>query len=423
LETFDLLVSTWSNRVPSIKNIDSERMALHENARRLGKMATFPDISLIIENKIRAFICFRLMLEEFGTLQIYGEAFGRDLCHKIFGSDPLVMLFMPTTQKQRLLICGETGTGKELLASLIGTTLSTFDSQAPKVYARNAAAFSEHLLDSELFGHLKGSFTGAIKNSPGILGNMIDGQSLFLDEITECGPSLQAKLLRVLQSGEYTPVGATKPSHRNFHLVAATNRAISDLKIGSGIRLDLYFRLTHRPPIVVPRLESLMSNPQQRPRLLAHLLSFVRNKELGWNLGMGATTPLLRQEAGLQEQLINEREKKLIRAVIAELSDYKWPGNLRECSALMERLLFERPENYERICRETRAGAVAPLPNHDVSWSPPEHGLRKLLEEVECREYAMALKNSKGSIQEAARVLLVTRQTASRRIRHFKLGE
>lgn len=204
-----------------------------------------------------------------------------------------------------VLITGESGTGKELIAKSIHNQSQRKNN--PFV-AINCGAIPMELLESELFGHAKGAFTGAISNRIGRF-EMADGGTLFLDEIGDMHPSLQVKLLRVLQEKSFEPVGSTKSIQVNVRVIAATNVNLEKAVTDGKFREDLYYRL-NVIPIHIP---SLRERVEDIPLLLNHFLK---------NFNRGS----LKQITGFCDQ------------VIQQLSSYPWPGNIRELENLVERI-------------------------------------------------------------------------------------
>ena len=207
-----------------------------------------------------------------------------------------------------VLIEGETGTGKELIAAAVHYRSRRRD----KLFvAQNCAALAESLLESELFGHKKGSFTGAVDEKKGLF-EIADGGTLFLDEITETPMSLQSKLLRALQEGEIRPVGATTPKHVNVRIVAATNRNLEEEVARGRFREDLYYRLKVFPI----RLPPLRERRDDIPLIAGHFLARYCD-EIGKPIG------------GFSQQAM-----ELMLA-------YNWPGNVRELQNEVQRLVIQ----------------------------------------------------------------------------------
>ena len=205
-----------------------------------------------------------------------------------------------------VLIQGENGTGKELIARAIHYNSPRKDSQFVTV---NCSAFNENLLDSELFGHVKGSFTGAIKDKKGLF-EAADKGTLFLDEIGDMPPSMQVKLLRVIQEGTLTPVGGLEPRKVDVRVVAATNKDLKEMVEDGTFREDLYYRINVINLVVPPlrdRKEDIMV-------LVDHFLS-----------------------RGCKEK--NIPIKQFAKRTLEKAFDYPWPGNIRELENEVERLI------------------------------------------------------------------------------------
>jgi transcriptional regulator with GAF, ATPase, and Fis domain len=202
-----------------------------------------------------------------------------------------------------VLVEGETGTGKELVARMLHYWSTR--AEGPFV-AVNCKAFADGVVESELFGHEKGSFTGAIRDRAGCFERASTG-TLFLDEIGEAGPDFQAKLLRVLEDGEVMRVGANKPRKVDVRIVAATNRRLRDEVAAGRFRADLYFRLNVIPIKIAP----LRDRPEDVIALARHFLTLHSN------------------ELGRTVSISPESE--------AAMYGYAWPGNVRELENVIER--------------------------------------------------------------------------------------
>jgi DNA-binding NtrC family response regulator len=206
-----------------------------------------------------------------------------------------------------VLIQGESGTGKEVIARFIHELSNRSDNAFLSI---NCGALPESLLESELFGHVKGSFTGAVKDKLGLFTAATNG-TFFLDEIGETTPATQVKLLRALQHREVIPVGATEPVPSNARLIAATNRDLEeDIKSGR-FRSDLYYRLN----VIAIHLPTLRQRREDIPVLAEHFLQ--------------------RIAAARQEQ-----PKRLQNGALEALQEYQWPGNVRELENALERAVI-----------------------------------------------------------------------------------
>ncbi len=280
-----------------------------------------------------------------------------------------------------ILIKGNTGTGKEMLA----TAIQKNSSRADKPFITlNCAALPEGLVESELFGHKKGSFTGSIANKKGLF-QTADGGTLFLDEINSLPVGIQIKLLRFLESGECLAVGDTKPYNVDVRIIAATNADLNE-KISTGeFRQDLFFRLN-----VVPiELPELKHRAEDIETLISHFLS------------QFSTTH------SIQKPKFSKQTFKVLRG-------YHWPGNIRELRNLCERLsiLFSgqtiEPENLPHefsCCLSTPSESVFIL---------PEIGLH--LDDLEADMIHQALARTNGNRSKSARLLGISRDTLLYRI-------
>ncbi|WP_437781630.1 sigma 54-interacting transcriptional regulator [Sorangium sp. So ce1097] len=284
-----------------------------------------------------------------------------------------------------VLIEGETGTGKELIAAAVHYRSRRRD----KLFvAQNCAALAESLLESELFGHKKGSFTGATEEKKGLF-EIADGGTLFLDEITETPLSLQSKLLRALQEGEIRPVGATSPKHVNVRIVAATNRNLEDEVARGRFREDLYYRLKVFPI----RLPPLRERRDDIPVLAAHFLERYAD-EIGKPCG------------GFSQQAME--------LMVA----YDWPGNVRELQNEVQRIViqldpgsFATPELLSPRIRQVE-GLVARA-------GTPKGSLKEMMDAVEKYFLLEALRGHNNNKTNAAKALGITREGLHKKLRQY----
>ena len=278
-----------------------------------------------------------------------------------------------------VLIVGETGTGKELLAN----ALQSHSPRAQRPYiALNCAALPESLVESELFGHRRGSFTGAVANQTGRL-QAADGGTLFMDEVDSLPLPIQAKLLRFLETGEIQPVGDTQPLHVDVRVIAATNTSLEE-KISRGeFRKDLYYRLN-----VVPlKIPALRERRGDIPVLLNHFMGhFSQAHKLP-----GST---------------------LSKAALNRLLDHTWPGNVRELRNVCERLcilLAGRVIEESNLPHEIVNRPVADKASSRSGFTLPEGGID--LEKLEIELITQALDRTKGNRSRTARLLGISRDT------------
>ncbi len=280
-----------------------------------------------------------------------------------------------------VLIKGETGTGKEMLAMAIQKD----SPRADKAFVTlNCAALPESLVESELFGHKKGAFTGAIATKQGLF-QAAHGGTLFLDEINSLPISIQTKLLRFLETGECLPVGETVPSKLDVRIIAATNADLSKQILDGQFRQDLYFRLN-----VIPlELPSLKQRSDDIESLAKHFLSHFSKSH-------SITAP------------------KFSKPAFKVLRGYNWPGNIRELRNLCERLcilLSGQTINPENLPHEFNSCVASPT---DSTFVLPEVGIH--LDDLEADMIFQALARTKGNRSKSARLLGVSRDTLLYRI-------
>lgn len=285
-----------------------------------------------------------------------------------------------------VLITGESGTGKELFAQGIHNAGRRAD--APFV-AINCAAVAETLLESELFGHEEGAFTGARKGGKTGLVEAAHTGTLFLDEIGELPPVLQAKLLRVLQEREVLRVGATEPTPVDVRIIAATHRDLR-LDIAEGrFREDLFFRLN----ILALHLPPLRQRPEDLPALAGHF----------------AQAALARLDAAL-------RHKDFLEGLLPHLAGYDWPGNIRELENLIERAAVFAAATADGRLDNTTLAAVMPELSGSKMEALAQAPLRNAGREAERDHIRRVLAESGGDKAEAARRLGISRTTLWRRL-------
>jgi Nif-specific regulatory protein len=286
-----------------------------------------------------------------------------------------------------VLIEGETGVGKELIAAAVHYRSRRRDRL---FVSQNCAAMPENLLESELFGHKRGSFTGAHEDKKGLF-EIADGGTLFLDEVTEMPLSLQSKLLRVLQEGEIRPLGATQEKRINVRIVAATNRNLEKEVAEKRFREDLYYRLKVFPIRVPP----LRERRDDIPILGEHFLKRY-SAELGKSVG------------GFSQQAM-----ELLQA-------YDFPGNVRELQNEVQRLMiqidaggFVTPELLSPRIRQIE-GIVERV-------NPTKGTLKEMMDQLERWLLIEALREHQNKKTAAARALGITREGLHKKLRTFGL--
>ncbi len=261
--------------------------------------------------------------------------------HELVGSGPamsrlIAQIDRVAASETRICILGETGTGKELVARAIHEKSARRENA---FITLNCAAVPAELIESELFGHEKGAFTGAAARHVGKF-EQAEGGTLFLDEIGDMPLAMQAKLLRVLEEGEVERVGGDKPIKVNVRVIVATHRNLDDLVQKNEFRADLFHRIYVFPLSLPP----LRERPEDFPALVSHFAQQVANQN-GW------------------------KEKIFADEAIAELRRYNWPGNVRELRNVVERLVLLSLENTV-----TAADVRLALPAVEAAAIPPISG-------------------------------------------------
>ncbi|KUO71869.1 MAG: regulator [Clostridia bacterium BRH_c25] len=287
-----------------------------------------------------------------------------------------------------VVIIGESGTGKELVARAIHFSGRRKNERFVEV---NCAAIPEGLLEEELFGHRKGSFTGAVDDRQGKFEYANNG-TIFLDEIGDMPIALQAKLLRVLQQKEYSPIGSNEKRKINIRVISATNKDLKSLVESGDFRQDLYFRLN----VIEINLPALKDKKQDLPLLFEHFIKKF-NEELGKNI----------------RGLSKEAEKKMI--------DYNYPGNIRELSNIFE---------YSMVLTNKEVITVDDLPDEVKSYKSvykygnviiSEDLIGLSLKEIEKRVIKASLINNNGSRKLTAQMLGISEKGLRNKINEYKL--
>ena len=353
----------------------------------LTKPFKIDEIGVVIERALEK----RALLRD--NLELRAELQGRFRLDRLVGkSPPLQRLFellkRVAPAKTSVLITGESGTGKELVARALHHLSPRADQPFVAV---NCGAIPDALLESELFGHVKGAFTGAHADKPGLFATA-DGGTLLLDEIGELSPQMQVKLLRVLQERSIKPVGGVSEKEIDVRVVAATNRDL-DAEVERGaFRRDLFYRLN----VIQLQLPPLRARREDIPLLVEH---FVKKHAAA----LGRTITAVEPDA------------------LAALVDYDFPGNVRELENLIERAVTLEPgeritrASLPELTKKSRAASVAPdgFPDEGVD-------LERVVADYERELIGKALEHAHGVRKSAAKLLGISFR--SLRYRLAKLG-
>jgi two-component system response regulator AtoC len=290
-----------------------------------------------------------------------------------------------------VLITGESGTGKELVARAIHFTGNRKDE---KFVAINCATLSENLLESELFGHVKGAFTGAIKDKKGLF-EEADGGTLFMDEIGDIPKSVQAKILRVLQEGEFISLGDTVTKKVDVRIVAATNQDLLQRVQEKEFREDLYYRLN----VINIRMPPLRERKEDIPLLVKHFIEKYNKKE-------------------------NKQINGISPEVETEFYHYHWPGNVRELENVIERAITLTNEDVISI------NVILPLVKKEgvpgdfgdeLLAQPYKEARRKALDSFNVKYITNVLNKTSGNVTNAAKESEIERQYLQRMLKRYNI--
>jgi DNA-binding NtrC family response regulator len=285
--------------------------------------------------------------------------------------------------KSTVLITGETGTGKELVARAIHNRSAQRDMPLIKV---NCAAIPDTLLESELFGHVRGAFTGATSTKKGKFA-LADGGTIFLDEIGTLTPTLQSKLLRVLQEREFEPLGAERTEKIDLRVIAATNRDLRQMVVDGRFQEDLFYRLNVIPIHIPP----LRERRDDIPALVEH---FVRK----------------------HAQRTGRRIERIEDGVLTALQQYDWPGNVRELENTIERAVVLSSGPVVTARAVSVLGATT-----QQATGLPSLKLRQNIEWVERETIRRALENAGGVKKDAAELMGISQRALSYYLAKYRI--
>ncbi|MFW6059649.1 MAG: sigma-54-dependent transcriptional regulator [Phycisphaeraceae bacterium] len=370
---------------------------IHDAVRAM-KEGAFDFIQKPFENDqlvmvVRRAVEHRELLQENAALK--SEAQSRDTTPALIGQSPAMravaqQIHQIARSHGTVLIAGESGTGKEVVAR----TLHAHSPRRHRVMlCLNCAALSSNLLESELFGHEKGAFTGADQLRKGRF-ELADGGTLMLDEISEIGPELQAKLLRVLQEGQFERVGSSMTMDIDVRVIATTNRDLSGAIAAGQFRQDLYYRLNVLPIHLPPLRERV----EDVPLLAEHFLRKVAQREGG-------------------------EPKRFSDEAVEVLQRYRWPGNVRELENICERasVLSKRVMIDAALIQPwLLGGGSVEAPDAVPTPAPAEAGGVRRLEDVERDQIIRTLGQFNGNRQRAAEALGIGVRTLGLKLKKWK---
>jgi DNA-binding NtrC family response regulator len=314
--------------------------------------------------------------------------------HNIIGKSPGMqqvfdLISQVAPRRSTILIQGESGTGKELVAKAIHASSGRTD--APFI-AINCGNIPSELLESELFGHIRGAYTGATSTKRGLF-EAADGGTLFLDEVTTISLEIQSKLLRVIQEREFRRLGSLENIKVNVRIIAASNTDLQTAVQQGAFRDDLYYRLN----VIALRIPPLRERAEDIPLLIDHFIKKYREENLSGDFVMDPTAMKL-------------------------LMDYQWPGNVRELENVIERAVVLAPGN--RITADLFPSNISiPPPEISFLFSQEPASLKEKVGEYEKKLILAALEKTNWNQKKAAQLLSVNATTLSEKLKRLKIKE
>jgi DNA-binding NtrC family response regulator len=387
LELLDQLKAVDSEALVIImtafSSVDSAIAALRKGAYDyVTKPFVNEDLLQTVKNALRQRELFRenrALKRELDKRYSFSEIIGTsEALQKVFR-----LIEKVSATNANILIQGESGTGKELVARAI----HHHSRRSGKPFlAVNCGALPESLLESELFGHAKGAFTGAVGTKPGLF-RSAEGGTVFLDEIGEVSPALQVRLLRALQEHEVTPVGSSMPVKFDARIIAATNRNLENEVDEGRFREDLYYRLN----VIEIHIPPLRERREDIPLLAKHFASqFAREQKT--------------------------REKPIAAEAMSALINHSWQGNVRELQNALERAFILSGDEIDVSCLPDR---VLRLSENAMPMRDPE-GLHPTLDEMERRYISEIMRSVDEDKAQAANILGIDLSTLYRKLKRYE---
>ena len=373
IETIDRKESVESSRIECQSRNRNDQIVSLTTFPLMNRHGLFSGAIMVVRDETRLNNLERDLEERQGFHNIIGKS------KKM--QDIYSLIDLLSDVESTVLISGESGTGKELVAAALHYKGNRSNNNIVKV---NCSALSENLLESELFGHVRGSFTGAFKDKTGRF-KKADGGTIFLDEIADISPKIQIKLLRVLQEKEFEQVGDSKTIKVDVRVIAATNQDLTDKVRNGQFREDLFYRLNVMKIIIPP----LRERRDDIPLLVEHFIS-VFNKKFNKNISS-----------------ISPNVQKIF-------LDYHWPGNVRELEHTIEHAFI--------LCKETVI-SVNHLPPELINYDAKATFCHNDVKVEDPDTIIDALNKSSWNKTKAAQLLGISRRSIYRKIKEFNISQ